>query len=138
MIEELVTRQPLRALSIRQPWAWLIVNGHKDIENRTWKTHFRGQILVHAAKAMSWEEYDEAARVTELASAFLPAAIVLPKYEDLERGGIVGQVRIDGCVSDHPSPWFYGPVGFLLSEPQVLTFSPCTGAQGIFQPKLLR
>lgn len=33
----------LPILSIRQPWAWLIVNGYKDIENRTWPTHFRGK-----------------------------------------------------------------------------------------------
>lgn len=37
------------ALSIRQPGAWLIVNGHKDIENRDWPTtNFRGRLLVHA------------------------------------------------------------------------------------------
>ncbi len=37
-------------LSIRQPWAWLIVNGYKDIENRTWSTRFRGKVLIHAGK----------------------------------------------------------------------------------------
>ena len=34
------------ALSIRQPWAWLIVNGYKDIENRDWKTHYRGRWMA--------------------------------------------------------------------------------------------
>ncbi|WP_206002040.1 ASCH domain-containing protein [Paraburkholderia aromaticivorans] len=38
----------MKALSIRQPWAWLIVKGHKDIENRTWSTRFRGRVLIHA------------------------------------------------------------------------------------------
>jgi len=33
----------MKALSILQPWAWLVVNGHKDIENRTWGTGFRGR-----------------------------------------------------------------------------------------------
>jgi hypothetical protein len=28
----------MKALSIKQPWAWLIVNGHKDIENRDWRS----------------------------------------------------------------------------------------------------
>ena len=43
----------MKALSIRQPWAWLIVNGHKDIENRSWPTRFRGPVLIHAAKGMT-------------------------------------------------------------------------------------
>ena len=38
----------MKALSIKQPWAWLIVNGFKDIENRTWRTKIRGEFLIHA------------------------------------------------------------------------------------------
>jgi hypothetical protein len=39
-----------RALSIRRPWAELIINGDKDIENRTWSTTYRGLVYVHAGK----------------------------------------------------------------------------------------
>jgi ASCH domain len=39
----------MKALPIRQPYAWLIVNGHKDIENRAWPTKFRGRVLIHAS-----------------------------------------------------------------------------------------
>jgi hypothetical protein len=38
----------MKILSVRQPWASLIVNGFKDVENRTWPTRYRGRILVHA------------------------------------------------------------------------------------------
>jgi hypothetical protein len=38
----------LPALSVRQPWAWLIVNGLKDIENRPRRTLHRGPLLIHA------------------------------------------------------------------------------------------
>ena len=34
----------MRALSIKQPWSWLIVHGHKDIENRDWSTQLRGRV----------------------------------------------------------------------------------------------
>ena len=34
----------MKALSIRQPWAWAIINAGKDIENRQWPTKFRGSI----------------------------------------------------------------------------------------------
>jgi len=40
----------MKILSIRQPWAALIVSGAKDVENRTWPTRYRGPLLVHAAK----------------------------------------------------------------------------------------
>ena len=39
----------MKALSIKQPWASLIAHGIKDIENRTWKTNFRGRIYIHAS-----------------------------------------------------------------------------------------
>jgi hypothetical protein len=38
----------IKALSIRQPWAWLIVQGDKDIENRS--TTYRRRVLIHAGK----------------------------------------------------------------------------------------
>jgi hypothetical protein len=40
----------MKALSIRQPWAWLIITGHKDVENRSWTTTYRGPLLIHAAR----------------------------------------------------------------------------------------
>lgn len=39
----------MKALSIKQPFAALIVHGIKDIENRTWKTNYRGKIYIHAS-----------------------------------------------------------------------------------------
>ena len=38
----------MRVLSVRQPWASLLVRGVKDIENRTWSTTYRGPVLIHA------------------------------------------------------------------------------------------
>ena len=43
----------MKALSIKQPWAWLICAGYKDIENRDWSTKFRGRIYVHAGLSES-------------------------------------------------------------------------------------
>jgi hypothetical protein len=40
----------MKELSIRQPWAWLIIAGHKDVENRSWTTTYRGPLLIHAAR----------------------------------------------------------------------------------------
>ena len=109
------------ALSIRQPWAWLIVNGHKDIENRDWHTQFRGRMLVHAGQTMARSYYDTV--VADLTAAGLCPANI-PAYEDLPRGGIVGEVRVVDCVQQHPSPWKQAesPFAFVLADGKPLPF----------------
>ena len=39
----------MKVIVIRQPWAWLIVHGYKDIENRSWRTRYRGTLLIQAS-----------------------------------------------------------------------------------------
>ncbi|EGQ13669.1 ASCH domain-containing protein [Prevotella pallens] len=39
----------MKTLSVRQPWASLLVSGLKDIENRTWAPNYKGRILIHAS-----------------------------------------------------------------------------------------
>lgn len=114
----------MKTLSIRQPWAWLIVNGYKDIENRTWKTHVRGRILVHAGKTFDRDGY-------EFIKDEFPD-IPLPGIKDFERGGIVGETEIVNCVEESISPWFFGPVGFSLKNSRTLNFSPLKGQLGFF------
>lgn len=54
---------PERVLSIRQPWASLILAGHKGVENRTWETLWRGRMLVHAGKLPDPYGYRNAATI---------------------------------------------------------------------------
>ena len=115
----------MKALSIRQPWAWLVVNGYKDIENRTWSTSFRGRIYVHTGQRMVDDDYPEQREY------MTRAGIVIPSR--LARGAIVGEVTIAGCVDESASPWFCGPYGFILEDP--VTYSepvPCRGQLGFF------
>jgi hypothetical protein len=121
----------MKALSIRQPWAWLIIHGGKDIENRTWKTNVRGRILVHAAKGMTHDEYDAAMECAIFGGNLAPDA--LPNYDQLQRGGIIGSVEIIDCVSASKSPWFFGRYGFVLRDSQPLPFHPCSGRLGFFE-----
>ncbi len=46
----------MKALSLRQPFAKLIVDGKKTIEIRNWNTSFRGKFLIHAAKKVMWDD----------------------------------------------------------------------------------
>ena len=119
----------MKALSIRQPWAWLIMNAGKDIENRVWHTSVRGRILVHAAKGMTRDEYESGID----ALIMVGVQRVLPALTALERGGIVGSVEIVDCVRQSSSRWHaHGQWGFVLRDPQPLPFRPLKGALGFF------
>lgn len=118
----------MKALSIRQPWAWLIVNGHKDIENRVWPTKFRGPVLIHASKGMTRDEYAFALVHAE------EQGVALPPFDELERGGIVGRAVITDCVTRSESPWFFGDYGFVMTKAEPLPFELCKGSLGFFTP----
>lgn len=118
----------MKALSIRQPWAWLIINGGKDVENRDWPTGFRGRFLIHAGKGMTRDEYLGGADLL----AHIDRRIMLPPFEALDRGGIVGAAVLAGCVGHSESPWFFGRYGFELRDVMPLPFRPYKGALGFF------
>ncbi len=117
------------ALSIRQPWAWLIVHGGKDVENRQWATRFRGPVLIHAAKGMTKTEYNDC---RDFVVREFPH-IWLPPMHDLDLGGIVGEAEIVDCVQDSESRWFFGAYGFVLRNVRPLQFAACRGALGFWK-----
>ena len=125
--ERHVAPPSLPALSIRQPWAWLICHGGKDIENRDWHTNFRGRFLIHASQGMTRDEYVTTARISD------NNGIHLPTFDALQRGGIVGEAEIIGCVTQSPSKWFHGRYGFVLRNARPLPFHPCKGQLGFFR-----
>ncbi len=114
----------MKAISIRQPWAWLILTQGKDIENRNWPTKFRGRIAIHASKTM---DYDGVAFAIER------GVIFRCNPRELPRGGVVGTVEIVDCVIASDSQWFFGPYGFLLRKPKPCGLIPCLGKLGVFE-----
>lgn len=122
----------MKAISIRQPWAWLILHGGKDIENRCWPTKFRGRVLIHASKGMTRDEWADAWTFAAGSGASPKAVEAGLTFENIDRGGIVGSVEIVGCVRTSASRWFMGEYGFVLRDPQVLPFRPFKGALSFF------
>lgn len=122
----------LPAISIRQPWAWLILNAGKDIENRDWPTNFRGRVLIHASKTCTKREYEEA--LDFMADRLILQGLYknIPSIKGMDRGGIVGSVEIVDCVTASESPWFMGQHGFVLRSPRPLPFVPFKGMLGFF------
>lgn len=122
----------MKALSIRQPWAWLIINGGKDIENRDWPTRFRGRVLVHASKGMTRDEWSDAWTFAQGSGASPKAIADGVTRDNILRGGIIGSVESVDCVSYSSSPWFIGKFGFVLRDPRPMQFIPFKGQLGFF------
>jgi len=120
------------ALSIQQPWAWTIIHGGKDVENRTWPTKFRGRFLVHASRKFDWEGFRWLDARQHISNFSLPVRDLLDKGE-FRRGGIIGSVELIDCVQRHNSPWFYGPYGYVLKDPEPQEFRTFPGRLGFFE-----
>ncbi len=121
---------PRYALSIRQPWAWAIINAGKDIENRDWPTRFRGPVCIHASKGIGSRHDFYSARnfITDEIRQKSP-----PEPEGIARGGIIGVAEIVDCVEASESPWFFGRYGFVLRNARPVPFIPVKGALGFFR-----
>lgn len=124
---------PRIALSIRQPWAWAIINAGKDIENRDWSTKFRGPVCIHAAKRMTNGEFDKFVDLSRwIVSKGRWTGDFIPERKALSRGGIVGVCDIVDCVDASESPWFLGRYGFVLRNARPVEFFPAKGALRFF------
>jgi hypothetical protein len=113
------------ALSIRQPWAHAILHLGKDVENRPWRTHYRGRILIQAGLKAEREE----------------ALKLKLKPDELPTGAIVGSVVIVDCVRNSKSEWaISGQWHWILKNPRHLAKAiPFKGALGFIRvpPRLL-
>lgn len=76
----------MKVLSLLQPWATLVVIGAKKIETRSWRTNYRGPVLIHASKKMTKEQKDLARSE--------PFWSKLKHLQDLPLGAIIGKVDI--------------------------------------------
>lgn len=127
----------MKALSIRQPWAWAILHAGKRVENRDWKgCAYRGPLLIHASKGCTRQEYSDAADFIaerRYADNYLGLVVPeLPPLEALDRGGVVGVCRVIDVTTFSPDPWFFGPLGLRLGDVRPVNFIPFKGALGFF------
>ena len=73
----------MRTLSIRNPWADLVAFGVKDVENRSWKTDYRGEFLIHASgDPLGWINLKDLP--SDFEKRVMEALDLKTPYDDLE------------------------------------------------------
>lgn len=123
----------MKTLSIRQPWASLIVAGIKNIENRSWPTHYRGPLLIHAGKAKPSHE-----ERMIVASMLLQAGEDIAAIEEtLLYGGIIGITTLvdvkHSSVSDAGDWGVDDAFHWHLRDMRPLPFKATMGRLGLFE-----
>lgn len=100
----------MKALTVKQPWAYLICSGIKDIENRTWKCpqkHIGQRVLIHASKSIELDHVPLSEIYTQ--DQLFALNERLTEYDlctqKFVHSAIVGSVEIVGCTVNHQSIW---------------------------------
>lgn len=109
----------VKCLSIKQPFASAILTGQKDEEYRTWRTHYRGLLAIHAGKSIMADRFDE-----------------YPNFDPkrIQRGVILGVVDLVDCQPDiyEPDVW-----AWMVRNPRWLARPlPYKGSLGVFDVEI--
>ena len=132
----------MKALSLLQPWASLVVSGSKNIENRQWhlpKAMHGEPFLVHASARLTGREVKSAREA--LANVNMRTQGFEEMPSDWPLGGIIGIARATSCLCPselaadaeiHHPWWFSDQHGFVLEDRQPLPFVECKGALGFW------
>ncbi|MFV0536795.1 MAG: ASCH domain-containing protein [Dysgonomonas sp.] len=121
-----------KAITIKQPYPYLICTGIKDIENRTWKTKYRGRVYIHASA-----NYDNRHRnMAQLFTRHQWKALegtgmhIMIATNSFDRSSIIGYVDIIDCIQNSTSIWALPDhYNWILSNP-VLFDKPIENVKG--------
>ncbi len=121
----------MRALTIKQPWAELIITGLKDVENRSRRTAFRGRFAVHAGlRRADFDDLD----LDQMPPKYRkPITAAWLRHND--PGRVLGTIELVDCVQDSSSPWAIdGYWHWVLRNPRPYTRSvPAKGQLGLWE-----
>jgi hypothetical protein len=128
-----------RVLSVKNPWAYLIVHHGKDVENRRQSTKYRGRILIHASKGSDMYAYERRWGGDEAMQGIFDS--LLDNIYEVEKtnGHIIGSVELYDCVKGSDSVWAenlpepYSQYHWLLRDPHPFDVPlPARGMLGLW------
>ncbi len=128
----------MRALTILQPWAEMIARGVKRVENRTWRTKYRGPLAIHVGKSLTWMESEDRDAWPER------YGVDMPRADELTFGAIIAVAELVDCVrvEDLPAglrghPFAAGPWCWVLGNVRRVDPVRCKGAQLVWTTPLV-
>lgn len=139
-----------KCLSIRQPWVWLLTHPEivascgiepKTMENRDWRPHYRGPLLLHAGATIETDFFDRRSGLLlpdywawKFGAIGERLARAMPRHRgEYATRSLVGIAKLVDVVEASASPWFVGKYGLVLTEPREITPSiPYPGQRMLF------
>ncbi|PIN80553.1 ACP synthase [Candidatus Woesearchaeota archaeon CG10_big_fil_rev_8_21_14_0_10_30_7] len=123
----------MKALSLKQPFAELIVSGKKTIELRNWNTKFRGEFIIHASKTL----YNSSMEKNNFKT--LPTGCIVGKATLVDVKHYINKEDFEKDRDKHKasSDWWNekGVYGFILENAQRLPEKPLKGQLNFFEIK---
>lgn len=126
----------MKALTVRPPWGAAILDLGKDIENRSWRTRYRGPLAIHTSWNATQLAVTAALDWMRDRGLWTPGLVPPWTMDDPDhRGRVIGTVELVDVVRDHPSPWAMdGQWHWVLARPQRLEPSPLvSGRLGVWE-----
>ena len=121
----------VKVLSVKNPYAYLIIQGGKDVENRTWTTDYRGRLYIHVSgdnlpfltEEPNLMEYYSKCDIDkgDTVESFMNAVIDKPDKWLLKSQSIIGYVDLVDIIQNSSSPWsIEGQYHWILKNPTLL------------------
>jgi len=131
-----------KAITLFEPWASAIAFAGKDVENRTWRTHYRGPLAIHAGAESKAEDLDRLVRglsgkskrpLRHWIRQGQRRAGILGEQEEMLPSHILAIAMLTNCVERSSSPWYQrDSYGFLVTGVVPIEPIPMTGALGLW------
>lgn len=123
----------LKALSMYQPYAWMVANGYTTIDDRSWYTPYRGKLIIHASKKIDIHYHTYLKEILK---------INIPEPEELDYGGIIAICDLTECRNLSKTPTITPELhahagqltyGFVMENIKKIPLIPYRGMAGLFE-----
>ena len=119
----------MKALSIKQPYAELIVQGKKKIELRKWNTYFRGEFYIHASKNPD----EDAMKKFGFVKNSLPCGAIVGSVELIDIKEYKNEEEHKKDAEKHLASSIWGNYGFILEKAKRIKLIPAKGQLGFWE-----
>ncbi|HIH31860.1 TPA: ASCH domain-containing protein [Candidatus Woesearchaeota archaeon] len=122
----------MKALSLKQPFAELVVSGKKKIELRKWNTKFRGEFLIHASKIPDKKSMEK------FGFKELPLGCIVGKARLVDVKHYANDAKRAKDKSLHLADGDWGDYGFILKDARKIKTIPIKGKLGFWDAGVMR